>query len=92
MAAKADISEVSEEKTEKRIGRPTGTGTASTRLLRVLITPRQDRLLTKLRLENGMSESEYVRRAIDDLIDKLMARGELIDPGPVTVPTITKED
>ncbi|GAC1471370.1 MAG: hypothetical protein PVSMB11_07090 [Desulfuromonadaceae bacterium] len=39
-----------------------------------------------------MSESEYVRRAIDDLIDKLMTRGELVDPGPVTVPTITKED
>jgi len=76
----------------KTTGRPKGTGTAPGKLLRVLLTPRQERLLTQVRVENGISESEFCRRALDDLFDKMEARGELVDNGPVTVPVITKVD
>ena len=60
-------------------GRPVGTGAKQAKVLRVIITPRQDRLLTKLRIEWGLSESEHVRRAIDLYLDSLLARGELKD-------------
>lgn len=76
----------------KLTGRPKGTGTGPGKLLRVLLTPRQERLLTQVRVENGISESEFCRRALDDLFDKMEARGELMDSGPATVPAITKED
>lgn len=69
-------------------GRPKGSGSANSKMIRVIITPRQERLLTKLRLEWGMSESEHVRRALDDYLDTLILKGELIDNGPSnTVPT-----
>jgi len=73
-----------QDKSVKPAGRTKGTGTVSTRLLRVNITPRQDRLLTRIRTEVGLSESEAVRRAIDDYLDKLIARGELTPDVPVT--------
>ena len=71
--------------TETKKGRPPGTGSASKKLLRVLVTPRQERLLSKLREEWGMSESEHVRRALDDYLDTLIAKGELDDSGPTSV-------
>jgi len=64
---------------KKSTGRPKGTGTKPGKLLRVLLTPRQDRLLNQVRVENGISESEFARRALDDLFDKMEARGELVD-------------
>jgi len=67
-------------------GRPKKTGAATAKMMRVIITPRQQRLLDQLRSsEIGMSESEHVRRAIDDYLDKLITRGELVDNGPVNV-------
>lgn len=68
-------------KNEKK-GRPTGTGSANKKILRVIITPRQERLLSKLRNEWGMSESEHVRRALDDYLDRLIDKGELVDSCP----------
>jgi hypothetical protein len=68
-----------EEKIKKSPGRKKGSGTANTRLLRVFVTPRQDHMLTKIREEIGYSDSEATRRALDDYIDKLIARGELVD-------------
>jgi len=72
-----------EETTPKKDkkGRPPGTGSANTKLLRVIITPRQQRLLAILRTEWGMSESEHVRRALDYYLDGLISKGELVDPG-----------
>ncbi len=85
---------VEEKKKSRPIGRTPGTGTSSAqiRLLRCNLTPRQDRMLVKIREQIGMSESEAVRRALDDYFDKLIARGELendlIKPGaePVAAP------
>lgn len=74
--------EESETKQEKK-GRPIGTGNANKKLMRVIITPRQERLLSKLRNEWGMSESEHVRRALDHYLDNLIERGELVDNGPM---------
>lgn len=66
-----------------KAGRPVGSGSSNNKLMRVLITPRQERLFAQMRESDiGMSESEHVRRALDDYIDKLIARGELIDYGP----------
>lgn len=62
-------------------GRPVGSGNANKKLMRVIITPRQERLLSKLRNEWGMSESEHVRRALDDYLDNLIEKGELADTG-----------
>jgi hypothetical protein len=49
------------------------------RLLRMYLTPRQKRLLTKLKQEWGMTVSEHVRRAIDIYLDGLIAKGDLKD-------------
>ena len=65
-------------------GRPKGTGSANSKMLRVIITPRQERLFSQIREEIGGSESEHVRRALDDYLDKLIARGELVDNGPAS--------
>jgi hypothetical protein len=55
-------------------------------MMRVIVTPRQERLFAQIRQELGGSESEHVRRALDDYLDKLIARGEIVDNGPtVTV-------
>jgi len=51
----------------------------SARMLKMHLTPRQNRLLRKLKAEWGMSVSEHVRRAIDDYLRELLDRGELID-------------
>jgi hypothetical protein len=67
--------------TPKPKGRPKGTGSANTKMLRVIITPRQERLLTILRTEQGLSESEHCRRAIDDYLNALIRSGDLVDPG-----------
>ena len=48
------------------------------RMMRVILSPRQDRLLKKLKAE-GVSESEHVRRALDDYFRMLIDRGELKD-------------
>ena len=48
-----------------------------TRLLRVILTPRQSALLRKLK-EQGGTESEHVRRALDAYFRDLVDRGELI--------------
>lgn len=64
---------------KKKAGRPVGSGSANQKLLRVLCTPRQERLLAVLRTEMGLSESEHVRRALDNYLDLLISRGELID-------------
>jgi hypothetical protein len=48
-------------------------------MLRVLITPRQDRLLRLLQKEWGLPESEHVRRALDSYLDSLLASGDLVD-------------
>jgi hypothetical protein len=69
----------------KSKGRPKGTGSANTKMLRVFISPRQERLFAQIREEIGGSESEHVRRALDDYLDKLIARGELVDNGPTVV-------
>jgi len=42
-------------------------------------------LFAQSRTEIGGSESEHVRRTLDDYIDKLIAWGELVDSGPVAV-------
>jgi len=60
-------------------GRPPGTGAKQSRMARVILTPRQDRLLRKLRAEWGLSESEHIRRAIDLYLDGLLASGEIAD-------------
>jgi len=67
------------EKIVKKRGRPAGIMSKKQRLLRVIITPRQDRLLNKLKIEWGLSESEHVRRAIDIYLDSLIARGDIAD-------------
>ena len=51
----------------------------SERLLRMYLTPRQKRLLTKLKSEWGMTVSEHVRRAIDDYLDRIILKGDLKD-------------
>ena len=71
-------------------GRPKGTGSANaeTKMLRVIATPRQSRLLAHLRATWGMSESEHVRRALDKYLDELLASGELVDPGAAVAPAV----
>lgn len=49
---------------------------SNTRLLRVLITPQQDAYLTLLR-DQGYTESEHVRRALDDYFSKMVKEGQL---------------
>ena len=49
------------------------------RLLRMYLTPRQKRLLVRLKQEWGMTVSEHVRRAIDLYLDGLIAKGDLKD-------------
>jgi uncharacterized protein (DUF2126 family) len=71
-------------------GRPPGTGSANTKMMRVIITPRQERLFAQIRKEVGGSESEHVRRALDDYLDKLIARGEIVDNGPASTANVTK--
>lgn len=73
------------ENVPKTKGRPKGTGSANSKMLRVIITPRQERLFSQIREEIGGSESEHVRRALDDYLDKLIARGELVDNGTASV-------
>lgn len=63
---------------KKSPGRTKGTGTNPGRLLRVFLTPRQDKMFVQVR-NIGMSESEFTRRAIDDLFDKMITRGELVE-------------
>ncbi len=67
------------EKKGKKPGRTIGTGTSAAqgRLLRCNLTPRQDRMLVKIREQIGMSESEATRRALDNYFDLLISRGEL---------------
>jgi len=72
-----------EELVEKKRGRPKGTGSINKKMLRVIVTPRQERLLAKLRTSWGLSESEHVRRALDVYLDALLAKGDLVDDGPV---------
>ena len=81
---KAKVQETPEEaaeRREKKIAKtkPFGSGSANSRLLRILCTPRQDRLLKELREQHGNSESEHVRRAIDMYLDLMVERGELKD-------------
>jgi hypothetical protein len=59
-----------EEQTTKKKGRPAGKKSASTKMLRVIITPRQERIFDQIRREIGGTESEHVRRALDDYIDQ----------------------
>jgi hypothetical protein len=74
---------VKDESIPKPKGRPKGTGTANQKMMRVLITPRQERLFAQLRKsDQGLSLSEHVRRALDDYIDKKIAQGVLVDHGP----------
>jgi hypothetical protein len=49
---------------------------SNTRLLRVLITPQQDVYLNQLR-DQGYTESEHVRRALDDYFSKMLKDGQL---------------
>ena len=49
------------------------------RMLKVCLTPRQDRLTRRMKKEWGMSASETVRRALDEYFDRLIARGDLND-------------
>ena len=49
---------------------------SNTRLLRVLITPQQDSYLTLLR-DQGYTESEHVRRALDEYFSKMVKDGQL---------------
>ena len=49
------------------------------RMLKLYLTPRQQRLLKKLKADWGMSVSEHVRRAIDLYLDGLVDRGDLKD-------------
>ena len=74
----------------KTKGRPPGTGSANTKLMRVIITPRQERLFSQIRQEIGGSESEHVRRALDDYLDKLITRGEIVDNGTTVSVVETK--
>lgn len=68
-------------------GRPKGSGTSSAanKILRVIITPRQERLLDQIRREWGMSPSETTRRALDNFLDAQIEKGELVDSGPAAV-------
>ena len=65
----------------KKAGKPAGgvTATASQKLLRVLVTPRQEFLLAELRKIEGMSESEHVRRAIDDYLKEMIRTKRITD-------------
>lgn len=72
------MEELIQEKEGRKRGRPKGTA-KQTRMLRVMITPRQDRLLRKLQQEWGLPESEHVRRALDGYLDTLLASGDLVD-------------
>ena len=49
------------------------------RQLKLTLTPRQDRCLRRLKREWGMSVSELTRRALDEYLDRLIARGDLND-------------
>jgi hypothetical protein len=63
--------------TEKtNANRRLGERKANTRMLRVLVTPRQDKFLTQLR-EAGSTEAEHVRRALDEYFDRLIEKGRL---------------
>lgn len=67
-------------KPEVKRGRPYGTGAGPTRMIRVLISERQDKTLSVLKMKLGITESEIVRRALDaffeDAIEKkLIKRG-----------------
>lgn len=68
-------------KPEKKKGRPFGTGTGNTKMLRTLITPRHEKLLAKLRESTNTPESEHVRRAIEMYLKKLIKAGQLQDLG-----------
>jgi hypothetical protein len=72
------MDELSVELEGRKRGRPKGSGKTQ-RMLRVLITPRQDRLLRILQREWGLPESEHVRRALDAYLDALLASGDLVD-------------
>lgn len=65
-----------DEKANKKAQRSRG---MSARLLKMYLTPRQDRLLRKLKKEWGMSVSEHVRRSIDLYLDGLITKGDLKD-------------
>lgn len=70
------------EKTPKPKGRPKGTGIGYNKMMRVLISPRHEKLLTRLRIETSQSESEHVRRVLTLYLDGLIAKGDLTDLGP----------
>jgi hypothetical protein len=72
------MDELTEEKEGRKRGRPKGSGKQN-RMLRVIITPRQDRLLRILQRDWGLPESEHVRRALDSYLDALLASGDLVD-------------
>ena len=72
------MDEISIEIEGRKRGRPKGSGKVN-RMLRILITPRQDRLLRILQREWGLPESEHVRRALDSYLDGLLASGDLVD-------------
>lgn len=62
----------------KRRGRPVADPDGKmSRMLRIFVTPRQDRLLQKLKKDFGLPEAEHMRRALDDYLHKLIRRGEL---------------
>ena len=62
----------------KKRGRPfSNPDEKMVRMLRILITARQDRLLKKLMSGFGMSEAEHVRRSLDDYLAKQIKQGTL---------------
>ena len=72
------MDELIQEKEGRKRGRPKSTA-KQVRMLRIMITPRQDRLLRKLQQEWGLPESEHVRRALDAYLDVLLTSGDLVD-------------
>lgn len=64
----------------KKRGRPVSDPEGKmSRMVRVFVTPRQDRLLKKLRKEYGMAEAEHIRRALDNYLHKMIRSGDLLE-------------
>jgi hypothetical protein len=77
------VEENNEKKTDSEVkpikGRPKGSGSGNTKMLRSMITPRQAYMIEQIHKRIGGTESEHVRRALDAYFDKLVARGELLE-------------
>lgn len=75
-----------EDNTPKRRGRPPKKDPAElksapgeSRMLRVIAPPRIDSLLRQMQSKFGYSESEIVRRALDQYLETFITKGDIKD-------------